>query len=70
MNAAAMQLRLAWSMMIASVIGWPTSILWWATSEPPAVLSLSWLALIYAAVTAIFAAHVRRRQEEEADTSE
>lgn len=57
-------IALAWVLLIFSLIGWPTSILWWATSEPPAILSLSWLALVYGAVGTIFTAKVNRKVDE------
>lgn len=45
---------LAWVMLVGSIIGWPLSIVWFAKDEPITVLSLSWGALIYTAVTTLF----------------
>lgn len=53
----------AWSLLIACLIGWPGSLLWWATSEPPFVLSLSWMALVIESITLITSAQVRRDQD-------
>ena len=36
----------AWCLLTTCLIGWPASLFWLATSEPPFVLSLSWLALV------------------------
>lgn len=48
------KMGLAWFMLIGSIIGWPLSILWFAKEEPVTVLSLSWGAMIYTAVTTLF----------------
>lgn len=45
--STANKLRLAWITIAASLVGWPVSIL--ILDEPPAILSLSWLALTYTA---------------------
>lgn len=49
-------LRLSIGMFIFSVIGWPLSALTIAKGEPPIVLALSWLSLMYGAITAILVA--------------
>lgn len=50
------QLRLSWSMLAFCAIGWPLSSVTIAKDEPFVILSLSWLALVYAAVTALLVA--------------
>lgn len=42
--------RVAWSVLIACVVGWPISAFTVASSEPPFILGLSWFALILTAV--------------------
>ena len=42
-KSARFKLFVAWGLFIASLIGWPLSIIF--TDEPPFILSLSWLAL-------------------------
>lgn len=41
------KLRLAWVTIAVSLVGWPVSL--FLLDEPPAILSLSWLALTYTA---------------------
>lgn len=43
----------AWCMLIGGLIGWPLAMFWFAKEEPPIVLSLSFLALIYEGFNAI-----------------
>ncbi len=43
-------------MIAFSVIGYVLSVLWLAKKEPPVIMFLSWFALIYAGVAALFAA--------------
>jgi hypothetical protein len=65
-NAARIQLALAWIMLVGSVAGLIASLAGVVgQDEPRLVLALSWIALIYAAFTAIFAAGVRRKQEDD-----
>ena len=64
----ATRVKFAWFLLVASLIGWPLSLFWWAADEPPFVLSLSWLALTLTALDVLFTADVRREQDE--DTAE
>ncbi len=57
------EIAVAWVFVVISVIGWPTSIVWWARTEPPATLSLSWLAILIEAVVYLKASRVHRDQE-------
>lgn len=38
--------RIAWGVLIASIIGWPVSAFTFAASEPQSVLALSWISII------------------------
>jgi hypothetical protein len=62
------QLVLAWFFLVASVIGWPISLI--TTDEPPYILSLSWLALTLTAFNWISAAEANRRVEVQAEKAE
>ena len=62
------QLILAWVFLVASIIGWPITLI--TTDEPPFILSLSWLALTLTAFNWISAAEANRRVEIQADTAE
>lgn len=55
---------LAWTLLVASVIGWPASMLTVAKNEPPFVLSLSWLAIILAAAELLTSSQVHEEQGE------
>lgn len=45
-------------LLVVSVVNWPLSILTYASSEPPVVLSLSWFAIIIEALTLITTSQV------------
>lgn len=53
---------IAWTLLVASVIGWPLSMLTVAKNEPPFVLSLSWLAIILAAAELLTSSQVHEEQ--------
>ena len=57
------RLRLAWIIVVLSVIGWPVSALTWAADEPQFVLALSWLALTITALDVLGTSDVRAEQE-------
>lgn len=40
---------LAWGILVGCTIAWPISLFTFASEEPPAVLSLSWGAMIFTA---------------------
>lgn len=44
---------LAWAMLAFAVVSWPLASLTFAKSEPPFVIALSELALIYTAAVAL-----------------
>lgn len=59
------RLRLAWVLLIASVLGWPLSALTFAKDEPATVLGLSWFAITITALDVLFTSDVRASQDEE-----
>lgn len=56
---------LAWLLIIVCLVGWPTSLIWWAKNEPPLVVSLSWAALLYTAFGVIVTVDIKRDQEDD-----
>ena len=56
---------LAWSLLVASLIGWPLSLA--LTDEPPFILSLSWLAIILTALDGLWVAKLDEKQGEDED---
>ena len=58
------RLRMAWIIFILSVVLWPLSIVTFASSEPPVVLSLSWFAITLTALDIIVTSDVRKEQDE------
>ncbi|UIW13277.1 membrane protein [Arthrobacter phage Crewmate] len=59
------RVRLAWFLLVASILGWPLSALTFAAEEPPTVLGLSWFAITLTALDVLFTADVRRNQDED-----
>jgi uncharacterized membrane protein YfcA len=57
------EVALAWILLIGSLIGWPLSLIWWAKHEPPFVLSLSWLALVFTAWDIVKTSRVHKDAE-------
>jgi hypothetical protein len=56
---------LAWTLVIASLVGWPWSMLTVARDEPPFVLSLSWLAITLTGLDLLKTSRVHRDQEDD-----
>ena len=54
-------------LLAVSLIGWPVSALWLATSEPQFVLGLSWLALTLTALDIAATTDVRAEQDEDVE---
>lgn len=50
--------------LVASVLGWPISAVTFAKDEPPAILGLSWFAIIYTAFGVLVTVEVKQGQEE------
>lgn len=59
------RVRLAWVLLVASLVGWPVSALTFATGEPPVVLGLSWLAITLTALDILSTQDVRREQDKD-----
>jgi hypothetical protein len=58
-----LRVRCAWVLVVASIVGWPASAIWWAKDEPQFVLGLSWLAITLTAVDVLFTSDVRKEQD-------
>lgn len=56
------RVRLAWVLLIGSLIGWPLSALTWASGEPQFILGLSWLAITITALDLVATTDVRSEQ--------
>lgn len=54
---------LAWTLLVGSLIGWPLSALTWAKDEPQFILGLSWLAITLTALDFLKTARVHRDQQ-------
>ena len=61
----ALRVRLAWVLLVASVVGWPLSAFTFAAGEPVTVLGLSWLAITLTALDVLATSDVRRQHEDE-----
>jgi hypothetical protein len=57
------RIYLAWILLIGSLVGWPLSMFTLARTEPPFVLSLSWLAITLTALDILSTTDVRKEQE-------
>ena len=55
---------LAWGLLLVSLILWPVSMLTFAKTEPPWVLSLSWFAIITTCLDIVSTQDVRKKQED------
>lgn len=59
------QVRTAWLFIIFSIVGWPISALTVARAEPPVILAISWLALLFSGYSSLVAAradkHIREK---------
>lgn len=61
------RVRMAKVMLVACLIGWPTSALTIASSEPPVVLGLSWVAIILTALDLLATSDVRQQHDQDDD---
>jgi hypothetical protein len=52
---------IGWTLLVASIVGWPLSSLTFARGEPPTVLGLSWLALGFAAAGVLVTAQAQQK---------
>lgn len=55
------QITIGWTMVIFGLIGWPSSALTVAREEPPVILGISWLAIIFAGYSVVAAGHADLR---------
>ena len=56
------RLRVSWIIVVLTIIFWPVSLL--LLDEPPAILSLSWLALTITALDVLSTSDVSAEDEE------
>jgi ribose/xylose/arabinose/galactoside ABC-type transport system permease subunit len=56
---------LAWILLAGSLVGWPLSMLTLAKTEPPFVLSLSWLAIVLSAAELLTSSQVHEGQDKD-----
>jgi hypothetical protein len=54
----------AWTLLIASLIGWPLSHLTFARDEPTVTLALSWLAIVLVAADLLTTAQLHEQQDQ------
>jgi len=54
----------AWVLLVVCLIAWPVSCQTFAKEEPPAILSLSWIAIIIECITVVTTQQVSKKQEE------
>jgi uncharacterized membrane protein YfcA len=59
------RVRLAWVLLVASLVGWPLSALTIARGEPKVVLGLSWFAITLTALDIVLTADVRKEQDDD-----
>lgn len=52
--------RSSWVILIVSIVGWPVSQFTVARHEPPFILALSWLAMIYTAANIVITLQVKK----------
>lgn len=57
------RLRLAWSLLMISLVGWPLSALTVFAKEPQGILGLSWFAIILTCLDIVATTDVRQEQE-------
>jgi uncharacterized membrane protein YfcA len=55
-----LEIALAWTLLLGSLIGWPLSALTWARHEPQFILGLSWLAITLTAADLLKSSRVHR----------
>lgn len=57
----------AWVLLVGATIGWPVSMFTWASTEPPFVLSLSWLAIVIESASLLTSSQVHEQQQNQGD---
>jgi uncharacterized membrane protein YfcA len=59
------RVRLAWVLLVGSLVGWPVTALTVAKDEPQFILGLSWLAISLTSLDVLFTSDVRKEQDED-----
>ena len=59
------EVALAWTLLIGSIVLWPIAAMTWAKDEPQFVLGLSFLAITLTALDFLKTSRVHRDQDEE-----
>lgn len=54
----------AWCLLAGSIVGWPLSALTFAKDEPPAVLGLSWMAIIVECASLLTSSQIHQDQDD------
>ena len=60
-----MRVKLAWALLIGSLIAWPVTALTVFRTEPVGILSLSWAAIVLTAGDIVATSSVREKQEDD-----
>ena len=60
-----LEVALAWTLLTASLIGWPLSALTVAKDEPPFILGLSWLAITISALELLKSSRIHQDADED-----
>lgn len=58
------RVKFAWFLLVASLVNIPLSIFWYANTEPPVILVLSWLAITITAYDIIMTSRVKDDTDE------
>lgn len=60
-----LRVRLAWILLVGSLVGWPVTALTVAKDEPQFILGLSWFAITLTSLDVLFTSDVRKEQDED-----
>lgn len=63
------RVKAAWIIFWLSCIGWPVSAFTFASSEPKAILGLSWGAMIITALNIVATCDVRKEQDDDGNAA-
>lgn len=55
----------AWALLAVCLVAWPVSCQTFAKEEPPAILSLSWAAIIIECISVLTTQELNKKQEDE-----
>lgn len=59
------RVKLAWGIVIVSIVAWPITAFTVFSKEPQAVMALSWIAIILSAIILLVTTDVRKEQDEQ-----